>query len=511
MGRLLSILLLFLLPHAASATWHEARSDHFIIYSDDSAENIRDLAARLEQFDGALRMVMNVPATPASASSRVTIHVVDDLADIHRLSGAENVAGFMNTRASGNVAFVPRRGQTGKHDLNGQSVLLHEYTHHFMYQTWGSTIFPRWFSEGFAELFATARFEDDGSLLLGTSPTHRRWGILDSKILRARTMLKLNPGRLSQEQNATLYARGWLAVHYLMLDDERAGQLQAYMRAINGGTAADAASAVFGDPEEFDRALNNYVRRPKLPSLTIRKGLDPVAVAVRPLTAGEAAMRDVATRSARGSTPQQAKRIVSAARKAAAPFADDAGAQNALAQAEFDAGEYGAAEAAADRALRADPKSVHAMIYKGRAMQARLAAKSGATEAEWKEARRWYLAANRIDPEYAWPLILFHDSFDAAGEEATDNAKAGLLYAHALAPFDGGLRIRATRLLIGQKKLGEARTTIAPVAYSAEQGAVWRDWAMAVMTALEAQDAKEALAAMDRPPADPAAKATDRD
>ncbi|MGF7147937.1 tetratricopeptide (TPR) repeat protein [Sphingomonas zeicaulis] len=500
MLRFLSFLVLLFLPQAVSAAWHEARSDHFTIYSNDKPENIRNFAARLEQFDSAMRLVTSAPQIPASASSRVTIYVVDDMGDIRRLAGMRGVAGFMENRASGSVAFVPRRADTGKYSLTAQTVLLHEYAHHFMYQSWGSTVVPLWFSEGFAEFYATATFEDDGKLVLGTAPRYRAWGMLDASVMPARTMLKLNPGRLNDEQMAALYARGWLAMHYLVMEPERAKLLRAYLNAINSGTDADAASAVFGDPRAFDQALNRYIKQRTLPALGIKSGLNPGAVVVRPLTAGEAATMDVSIRSTRGVTQKTAPQVAADARKAAAPHPDDAGAQNVLAEAEYDAGNFAAAEAAADRALRADPKSIHAMIYKGLAMQARLQAKSDAKGADWREVRRWYRAANSVDPEYAWPLILYYQSFDAAGEPATKNAQDALLYAHALAPFDGGLRIQAARLLIEQDKLPAARIAMAPIAYSAEQGVAQRDWAMSILTALDAKDGKAALAAMDRTP-----------
>ena len=39
----------------AGATWHEARSKHFIIYSDDNPKNLRAFAEKLERFDGVFR------------------------------------------------------------------------------------------------------------------------------------------------------------------------------------------------------------------------------------------------------------------------------------------------------------------------------------------------------------------------------------------------------------------------------------------------------------------------
>ena len=503
--------LLGMMPQIAHAAWFEARSDHFTIYSDDKPENIRKLATQLEQFDSALHLLMHVPALPPSLSSRVTIYVVDDVDDIRKLAGGGSVAGFMENRASGSVAFVPRRGDGfGRWTLSSQTVLLHEYAHHFMYQSWPNSVLPLWYSEGFAEFCGNVEFTDDGKLILGMPPVYRAWslGKAGATALPARKLLKLNPGRMNAEQMGALYARGWLLMHYLMMDKTRAGQLDRYIAAINDGTGADQASAAFGDPARLDREMTDYIMQRRLNGFVIPTDrLKVGAVAIRPLTAGEAATMAVRIRSTRGVDAKGAAAAITRARTAAAPYPDDAGAQNVLAEAEYDAGNFAEAEAAADRALKSDPKSIHAMLYKGMAMQA-LARKDGTDDAErWKAVRGWYLAANKIDTEYAWPLILYYQSFGAAGRPATENAIAGLLYAHALAPFDGSLRIMAARLLIDKDRLPEARRAFAPIAYRAEQDETARSWAQSVLEALDAKDAKNAMLRIESPPKADAADA----
>ena len=43
---------------------------------------------------------------------------------------------------------------------------MHEYAHHFMAEN-APYLVPRWYGEGFAEYFATAKFETDGTVGLG--------------------------------------------------------------------------------------------------------------------------------------------------------------------------------------------------------------------------------------------------------------------------------------------------------------------------------------------------------
>ena len=56
--------------------------------------------------------------------------------------------------------------------LDIKTVLLHEYTHHFMYQYFPAA-YPTWYSEGFAEFMASPVFNDDGSIGIGAPPEYR--------------------------------------------------------------------------------------------------------------------------------------------------------------------------------------------------------------------------------------------------------------------------------------------------------------------------------------------------
>ena len=55
-------LLLLLVPAAAQAEWYEARSSHFIVYSDGSRADAQAFAEKLERFDYVLRTLHRVDA-----------------------------------------------------------------------------------------------------------------------------------------------------------------------------------------------------------------------------------------------------------------------------------------------------------------------------------------------------------------------------------------------------------------------------------------------------------------
>ena len=485
------------------AKWREASSSHFVIYSEQNEKTLREFATKLERYDSAMRLLRNLPDEPVGPANRVTVYVVDNIAAVRKLAGERGsnngfgIAGFYIPRASGSLAITPRAaGGSGPNDLSAQIVLLHEYAHHFMMDNLPAA-FPGWFVEGYAEFMASAIFEKDGSVGMGAPAQHRAYGLLSNTPLPLEKLLASSDHKLTDAQQELVYGRGWLLTHYLTFEPSRAGQLNAYLARINEGESnIDAAKAAFGDLKKLDRELNSYLKRRtmnywKLPPDKLKTG----EIAVRELTPAEEAIMDVKIRSKRGVNPAEAKALLPLARKAAAPFPNDPAAQNMLAEAEYDAGNYKEAEAAADRALAANPKSIDALIYKGRAKLA-LAEASAGSDAAAKEARKWFVAANKLDPDDPEPLILFYQSFVFGGSAPTANAAMGLKEALALAPYDQGLRMMVAHQYLTEGKGEEARETLIPIAYNPHGGAM-AEAARAIMAKIRSGGTKVALEASE--------------
>jgi tetratricopeptide (TPR) repeat protein len=491
----------------AHAEWYEASSQHFVVYSDDDPERVKAFASRLERFDKALRVLREVPNIQRGPSARVTVYVVGSVADVQRIypGRGNDVAGFYQPRSSGPVAFVPRRG--GSFDIGAQRILLHEYGHHFMFNDWPTGVFPKWFIEGFAEFNSTAIFNDDGSITFGAKPLDRAFCVGLGNQLPLPLMLQTDPGKLDNWETCALYSRGWLLTHFLTFDPERRKQLGSYIADINAGKPIKEATKVFGNLSSLELKLNNYAKRATLQTWTIPADQIKIGdVKLRKLGAGEAATMPARLRSSAGVDEKSAPEVAALARKLAAPFPNDAAAQNELAEAEYDAKNYAQAEAAADRALAADPKSVHAALYKGMALQA-VAEKDKSTDpARWQAIRRWYSAANKMDPENPEPLILYYRSFKPAKQTPTKNADAGLLYAYALAPYDLGLRIEAARVYLQQGKGEDARKAMVPVAFN-ERAGDYAALVRAVVETLDKSGAAAALAELDKRTEEAKAKA----
>jgi tetratricopeptide (TPR) repeat protein len=493
--------LLLCSPAAALAEWREASSRHFLVYSEGSEQSVREFATKLEKFDKAMRLLLGFHDEEVGPGNRVTVFVVDNLSAVERLARARGsgIAGFYSGRAGTSLAVVPRvSGSGSKTDLAPATILLHEYSHHLMLEN-AAAAYPAWFREGFAEFYSTARFEKDGRIGFGAAANHRGWGLIGMDPLPIELLFDPTRRKLNQlEWEATIYGRGWLLTHYLTFERSRSGQLEAYLKAINGGKGSlEAARSVFGDLKVLDRELKAYLNRRMIPYLPMKaESLTIRPVTVRTLGQGESAIMDLRIRSRVGVTKQDAAQVARDMRKSAAPWPNDPAVQAALAEAEFDAGNLDSAEAAAARAIAADPKKVDALTYRAMVAFERAKASAASDPAAWKAVRGLIGQANRADPNDPRPLILYYRTFGEQGIVPTKLAVDGLLQAFALAPQDIGLRMDAARQLLVDGKAAEARGALTPIAYDPHGGALGQAVA-AVIAKLDSSGAKAALEAWD--------------
>lgn len=467
MRRLLGLLAGLSLASPASAAWLEARSAHFIIYSEGKPEQLQQFATELERFDATMRVLRKMEPREDSPNNRLTIFLVSTDATVRSFYGAQatSLAGFYQGRAGESYAFVPR--VTGDRYFTSKLVLLHEYSHHFMFRNFAAA-YPGWFSEGFAEFSASARFNADGSVDIGMPARHRSFELGMMQNVPVRAMFE------GKAPGMAVYSRGWLLTHYLTFSPTRKGQLDAYLRAINAGKSSlAAAEQEFGDLDALNVELNKYLRTPRMSYMNLAADKLKIGpIEVRALSAGADEMMPIFMRSRRGVDKKGAEKLVPKARKVAADYPNDAFVQLALAEAEIDAGNLAEADAAAERVLAVDPSSVRALVFRGRVALERVKGDAKSTEADWKAARRWFVRANRLEPGAPQPLLWFYRSHVEEGGTSPDIAFDGLRSAVLLAPEDMPLRMNVAVQLLGKGSTDEARVLLAPLAYDPHGGEV---------------------------------------
>lgn len=495
-------------PAPAQADWLEATSPHFIVYANESPKELQQFAEKLERFDQAVRYFWQMPDPKLSNAGRVTIFVLPDLESIEKLTQSRVIAGFYKIRSDGSYAFVPRTtriivqgmaGGTGffKNDMTPESIFFHEYTHHLQLRESRQAL-PMWVSEGFAEFFATAEVNKDGSVTIGKFPAYRSWGMHTNNNVPLEQMVGGTYKKLDAEQFDSLYAHAWVLTHYLLMTDSRKGQLGAYVNAVNGGQSAlEAAKSAFGDLDQLDKDVEAYFAPHKLLGFTIDADRIPIGnISLRPLSPAESAIMDIRIQSKSGFDVKNAAGIADAARQVESKFPGNPVVETALAETELEAKDYPAAAAAADRALAANSKDLHALILKGRA---EMALARGKPKADWDSIQQWFMRANAIDTEDSEPLALFYQSFLEAGWAPTQNAADALMYAVTLAPQNPNARGMAVGWLVGQHRLAEARIMFAPIAYDPHAPETERERYAKIMEALVAGDAEKAGTLMSAP------------
>jgi len=487
----------------ANAAWHQAKSAHFVIYADEKPARLTEFASRLERFDRAARALLSMDDPAVGDGNRVTVYVMPTAKDVQKLAGDSFLSGFYTGRVSGPLAYVAKRDDNS--DLGAQTILYHEYAHHLMMQQLDQP-YPEWYVEGFAEFLSTPSFGKDGSVGIGAPPQHRAWGLFNGDQLALDALLGGTYGdmtKLKPELRESIYGRGWLLVHYLTMEPKRSGQLTKYVLGIAKGVPPlKSAQDSFGDLKLLDKDLNTYLHRSTVKSFNIAMRGAPPVIDVQPLSAGAAAAVLLRGRIKYGLKSPDAEQALTQVRALAAKFPGDELVETTLAEAELNAGNAAPAEAAADRAIKANPKNPEALIFKGQAMEARAdTLQDPARHALFEQVRDTFIAANKLDVEDPEPLMEFYKAFLTEGERPNANAIAALHYASDLAPQDLGVRLNSAMAYLAEGKLKEARATLVPVAYS-PHGAQASAMARRMIAKIDSGDGKGAMLSARSGPSD---------
>jgi len=494
---LLLVMLLFAAP--AHAEWWEAQTDHFILYSKSSERDARGFAERLERYDQSLRLLQTIKPDPRLSDARkVTIYRAGTTVDISMLVGdsESGIAGFYIPRLEP-VAFVPAREMVQlRSELDPETVLKHEYAHHFMYRHF-SAAYPSWYVEGLAETYATMRFNPDGSFHLGDVPQYRGSllvgkyrSYLDYSIRRMLT----STARPTGEDFIARYTYGWLFTHYMTFAPSRKGQMLSYLRLLNQGVSStDAAQRSFGDLDKLEQEVSRYKNGNRFLGVDVRiPNYKAPTVQMRRLGPDEEAIMPVVMRSKVGVSNRTAKGVAGDARGVAARYPNSYLVQLELAEAELDAKNYEAADRAAAAAIALRPDSAEALYFRGK-----IALERGKTDpAQYAVARSWFVKAHDADPDHPGPLLGNYESFSKARGPIPESAIIGLEQAYRIAPYDDDLRITLARQLLTENKLDIARDILIPVAFSPHESKRARAL-NGVVEAIDQSNGKEALKRMD--------------
>ena len=292
---LLVVPTLYLVPtlnaHAEPA-WTEVRSPHFRVLTDGSSRDGRNVANEFEQMRHVLALQFHndaieggAPLTIIAARDAGTFRTVDPV--VSKAKGGDNIAGVFHRGWEKQFAVVRLDTWTD----NGQVVVYHEYTHSVLHAN--AHWLPVWLDEGYAEIYAYTRFQND-HIYVG-APSLRMRELQNHPLIPVSTMLEVNsrsPYYHDSDKVQLFYAEAWAMVHYMTFGPnmEAGAKLNRFFAKLQEGAKQQAAfQEIFGDPHAFDQALSHYLDRFTFTAgvLPPDRGIDPKSFSERRLTPAE--------------------------------------------------------------------------------------------------------------------------------------------------------------------------------------------------------------------------------
>lgn len=463
--RVVILALLLLLPQSLRAAWHKATSDHFIVYSEGASENLHAFAQKLENFEAVLAASTGLKSEVGA--NRLTVFMVENVGAVQKQAGdkSRNIAGFYMPRIWGTYAIVPRRASSGEFDLDSETVLFHEYTHHFMLRN-APASYPAWYVEGFAEFFSTTDFRRDGTIWVGTQAKHRAYGLFSLTPFPLQRLLVPDGRRMSDFETESYYGWSWLLMHYLRYSKERSGQLQKYLTAFaEGADPMEAATRGFGPIQPLQKELTSYLAARRLTYSQFRLAkLPDKPIEIVSLSVADSAIMPLYIRSTRESrNAGEVAATVAEARKLAARYPAEPMALDLLAEFELDSERLDEAKRANDAVLAVQPNNVRALMRAARIAAVRLENAKSTNEADWKAVRSLIVKANRAAPDDPYPLYAYFRWHIQSGTTIPAIAVDGLQRAVQLAPQVPDMRFMLANKLLQDGKLTIAKQVLAPL------------------------------------------------
>jgi hypothetical protein len=463
MHRILFLLLL-LVPAAAHAEWRSAESPHFIVYSGGTEEQLKAAVVKLERFHRVLRTLSGVKKAEVPFKPR--IFMMSDVYQVQRtLGGRSSVLGYYDSTERGPILVGAHKGAGGDRDLNAETILLHEYTHHFMLDYFPAT-YPSWFIEGFAEYYGRTRIGDDDKVEIG-QPALSRYEAMQYAWVPTHKMMTAKSARDFEGIFHSVYSQGWLTVHYLTHNPERQGQLGTYLEAINSGKSYQAAmDEAFGkNATRLDTELQTYSRKSRiLTTILPFKPIELPPLKTRVLRPAEEALIFHEIMLSRGLSIKEADKFAREVREIAARFSNDPYALSMLVEAELAVENKAAAKAAIDRWLAIEPNAPRGLMHKANLRIEELREAKSTNQAEWKAVEQMLVRAVNRAPSDAMVLEAYYDSFVARGVEPPVTAQNALYMAHEIVPNYSEFRHKIAADFERRGMIEDAINTIRPAA-----------------------------------------------
>jgi hypothetical protein len=503
------------------SNWRMAETPHVVVFSQDDEKELRFTAHNLEKLHFLLSVLFGRVDAP-DETIKIAVMMIGDAAGFEQLrltdlrwqygpfpqrfaktiyyDPREEGSVLATTKDGVNLILRPSLGRpTNRNCYDGyrgplpsagpsrapinelafcqsaESRLYASFAQNYL-MTYFPAAYPRWFLQGFGEIFATMKAGDDFVEYGQRPPGFSQ--VMEFYQYNYYPVTDILDGRYLSGRRAWTPYHAWRLVHLLYFSEEWKPRLQNYLGAIARGDDPKSAASAFGDPAQLQRAVTTYRGRKLLgfermdfpaeraPEPTVRRMTRAEAGLIRGrLELGARIEVPAEDGPARTAALERRTAWLARLRENARQFPKLIEHQLLLAEAECRSGNPQECLAAAERAIAQSPKDATALVWKGMAL-AQLAVRAPTTERprRLKDARSFIVKANRLDPEGILPLIAYYNSFATAGGQASNMAVEGLAKVVHSSPAAPSSRLKLGEEFIKRDLKDAARDMLLPVA-----------------------------------------------
>jgi len=255
--------------------WVEVRSLHFVVVSNEDTERARAVAEDFETVRAVARRAM--PRMRVDPRQPIVILAVRNEQSLRELlpqfwerRGLRPAGVFQRGPHTHQIAL---RVDTSRRERYER--VFHEYFHLLtrLNLPWA----PAWFNEGLSEFWGQTLVRDR-VVETGRPARHHLQFLKAAAPLPLEELLAMDrhPHETDPDKTSIFYAQSWALTHYLMvgMTDESSGDtgraLAVYLDRLERGLEPlEAAAQAFGDLEQLEATLRDYVRSKRWRSLKI--------------------------------------------------------------------------------------------------------------------------------------------------------------------------------------------------------------------------------------------------
>lgn len=487
-GMMLGLWLGLGLASTAQAAWFQARTKHFIVYSDGRQAQLQDMAGKLEKFDALLRKATGTTEAHESGNP-MRVYLLPDDGQVKALAHNPNIGGFYRPSKRFGYAVLSREAKNGPFAVGAQVILFHEYAHHFMLENFPAG-YPAWYVEGFAEFYSVIEFPKDGSIQFGRVPQHRAPALLTMSIFPLADLFARDTEGLSLRQGDRYYGTAWLVTHFFQYNERRGAEFRRYLGDLTQGKADKQVGDYFeGGLPALEKELRAYMRGRLFSSSYTPQTAIVGTTSLSPVDEAQGALVEDELRLMGRMNAEEEQAVLASVRRKAARFPASAYAATVLAEAELAADSKDAAMTAADRAIALDPGRARAHSVRAEVLLER--AHDSDKPQDWKTALGAIVKANRADTEDPVPLAQFYRYHLMKGGQMPEVGYDGLYKAFTLMPQSPDYRFALAGALAHRRDYATASQLLDPLAYSPHASDM-REAALRMKADLDAKAAAKA-------------------